>query len=240
MNFSKAQIVLFSSIVIVVLAIGYYFFANNKQVSKNDAAIQKKSAHFLDSTPLHDEAYAAAPINITINFDFDLSEGSRITVSKDGAEWTEGLERIENNKTSLQKSLKRGLDDGTYLVGYVACWPDKSCHDGNFSFKIDSTLKSGYVDMTGKSSVTVDMKNIQFASPKILISPNTTVTWINSDQIEHFVNTETHPAHTYYPEQNSRGLAKGQTYSTTFVSSGQYNYHCSAHASSMTASLIVE
>ena len=230
---------LFLPIVIVLLVLGVIFAYQAMTTKPAEFVGQKKSPHFLDSTPLHGETYAAQPINITLNFDFDLALGSSVSVKKDSSEWTIGEVRIENNKTALKKELKQGMSDGEYIVNYSACWPDKSCHEGSFSFKIDSKLKSEFLDMKGKSEVTIDMKEIKFVSQKVLISPGTKVTWINSDQVEHFVNTETHPAHTYFTSQNSRGLAKGQTYSTTFIKLGQYNYHCSAHASSMIGSIVV-
>ena len=60
------------------------------------------------------------------------------------------------------------------------------------------------------------------------------------DDAAHYVNTDSHPGHTYFPVQNSASIAKGQYYSTTFVTAGQYNYHCSANYPEMVASLIVE
>lgn len=201
---------------------------------------QIKSAHFVDSTPLHDEIYAAQPINVTINFDFDLAEGSKITVTNaEGQDFSEGLVLVEDNSTALKKVLKPGMPDGDYTIRYSACWFDKSCHDGQFMFKLDASLQATYKDMRGKTEITMDMENNAFAEKNILISPGTKVTWVNQDGAIHFVNTESHPEHTYFPEQNSRQLKKGDTYSTTFTTPGQYNYHCSAHASTMTASLIV-
>jgi plastocyanin len=239
MKFKQVIIVAVGLLALSGLVISYYSFSlkvtRNTQLSE-----QKKAPHFLDSTPLHNETYAAAPINITINFNFDLGTKSKISVTNDSQEWTDGLERIENNKTTLKKDLKSGLKDGVYLVVYLACWPDQSCHEGYFSFKVDSKKISEYTDMTGKNEIVINMKNILFSESKVIVSPNTKVTWTNLDEVEHFVNTETHPSHTYFLEQNSRGIAKDQNYSTIFSRVGQYNYHCSAHASSMKASIIVQ
>ncbi len=211
----------------------------NPPATKVDFGTPKKSPHFVDSTPLHSEVYASQPINITINFNFDIDPSSTISVTKDGQEWTQGSIKVENNKLSLKKDLKQGMTDGVYVVSYLACWPDKSCHDGTFSFQIDSSKKSEYKDMTGKKEVTIDLKNIAFQDTKVLISSGTKVTWVNMDTELHYINSDTHPNHSYFPEQNSKALSQGQSFVTTFLLAGQYNYHCSAHASSMIGSILV-
>jgi len=235
---NKNLLVGLSVIVLIVAALGYFFFQQNKDLG--DTNEQKKTPHFLDSTPLHDDVYAAQPINVTINFDFDLVEGSKISVtSTDGTDWANGKVKIEDNKTALKKDLKQGMPDGDYKVAYTACWPDGSCHDGFFWFKIDSSKKVEYQDLRNTKEVTVDMKEISFVQEKIIISSGTKVTWVNADTVEHFVNTQTHPEHTYFPPQNSRSLGEGVTFSTIFEIPGQYDYHCSTHADQMHGSIIV-
>jgi plastocyanin/methionine-rich copper-binding protein CopC len=234
-----------AAIVILALATaGIYWFTrdsgNQNQDGGDQGTAQKKSPHFLDSTPLHDEIYTAQPINVTINFDFDLAEGSDISVTDaSGKEYTTGVVLIEDNKTALKKNLVSDMPAGTYMVNYTACWPDGSCHEGRFSFKINPAGIGEYRDMRSAGEVTIDMLNTSFVQNKVIVSPGTRVIWKNMDSVGHFVNTETHPEHTYFPQQNSRELAKDQTYAVVFTVAGQYNYHCSAHASTMLGSIIV-
>jgi plastocyanin len=231
---------IFVAILIAAVAVAGFFYFRNSKTTQKISVEQKKTPHFLDSTPLHGEVYAAQPINVTINFDFDLAKPSSISVtSANNTEWTSGSVKIEDNKTALKKDLKQGMADGDYLASYKACWPDGSCHDGSFSFKIDSSKRSDYQDKRGQKEVQIDLKEISFVPEKTIISPGTKVAWLNADSVEHFVNTETHPEHTYFPEQNSRGLEKKDSFSTTFEVPGQYNYHCSAHADQMMGSIIV-
>lgn len=238
-NNSRLKILVLAVTVILIIVVGGFIYPQLNTKIKTD--LQIKSPHFVDSTPLHGEIYAAQPINITVNFNFDLAKGSKISVTHpDGTEWTESDTLIEDVNTALKKNLKTQMPDGAYLVKYTACWPDKICQNGQFAFKIDSTKKSEYQDLRGRKEVTIKMKDIKFGQTKILISPGTKVTWLNEDDVGHFVNTETHPEHTYFPEQNSREIANGQSFSTTFQTLGQYNYHCSAHVpQGMVASLIV-
>lgn len=227
------------AVVVIGAAAGVWYWAGDRD--GEEAGGQQKTPHFVDSTPLHGEVYAARPINITINFNFDVVPGSTITVrSEDGREWQTGEIVIEDVQTALKAALKPGMPDGLYAVNYYACWPDGSCHEGVFSFAIDSAQRAGYVDKRGQAQVRIPMKDLTFQEPQILISPGTTVTWVNEDGVDHFVNTETHPEHTYFPPQNSREIAGGKIFATTFTELGQYNYHCSAHVpEGMLGSIIV-
>ena len=222
-----------------VVVLGVIFYLQQGKTSTD--ITQNKTPHFLDSTPLHGETYASQPINVTLNFDFDLATESEISVtSTNNKEWTVGEVIIEDNKTALKKDLEQNMPDGSYLVLYKACWFDKSCHEGQFSFKIDSSKVSEYQGMRKKQEVTIDMENIKFNPAKIVISPGTKVVWKNLEEAGHFINTESHPEHTYFPEQNSTEIKKGGDFSLVFEKPGQYNYHCSAHVpQGMLGSIIV-
>lgn len=214
---------------LVIFTVLFLFSRSRKDVTRTNSSFIK-TPHFLDSTPLHNEIYAAAPVNITINFDFDLAEGSEISVlDNQGQQVATGNVSIEDNNTALKRGLAGQRTDGEYKVLYKACWPDGSCHDGKFEYSIDSKKISQYQDMRGSGEVTVKMTGLQYAPEKIIISPGTKVVWENLEDIGHFVNTETHPEHTYFPSQNSRELKLGDTFETVFEIAGQYNYHCSAH-----------
>ena len=66
----------------------------------------------------------------------------------------------------------------------------------------------------------------------------TGVDWL--EDAGHFINTESHPEHTYFPEQSSTEIKKGGDFSLVFEKPGQYNYHCSAHVpQGMLGSIIV-
>lgn len=200
---------------------------------------QKKSAHFESSTPAHEAVLPAPPINVVVDVNFDLAPPSAISVTRDGVEYGRGETTIDAGKLAMRRAVDPAAPDGLYLVRYMACWPDGSCHDGQFSFIINRRVGEAAVDYRGVSTVTIRMKDTAFAPPVIRIRPGTTVTWVNDDDVEHYVNTDSHPGHTYFPTQNSRALAKGATYATTFTAPGAYPYHCSAHAATMTGMIIV-
>lgn len=200
----------------------------------------KKSAHYESNTPFHSATLAAVPVNVVINFNFDLAKPSEIKIEKDGKDFALAETVIDNNKLSMRRNIDPSAPDGIYTVNYNACWPDDTCHDGNFQFAIDRSLESGFDNLTSQNQLTIKMSQIKFVPQNIKISKGTTVTWINDDKVEHYVNTDSHPAHTYYLEQNSKALKNGESYSLTFNKPGIYPYHCSAHADSMTGAIIVE
>ena len=151
-----------------------------------------------------------------------------------------GEATIDDNKLALRQSMDQTAPDGIYTVSYKACWPDGSCDEGSFQFAIDRAQSANFVDMTGQSAVTIDMKDIAFVPQNVKISKGTRVTWTNSDSVSHYVNTDSHPAHTYQLDQNSKEIKPGDSHTYTFDAPSIYPYHCSAHADTMTANILVE
>lgn len=216
-------------------------------MEKKDGAMMTKlpdqlfAAHFVDSYPKHGDLFAQVPDRAQIDFNFTLHEVSSITVTKDGAPVEAGKLTLGARNLSMWVTLPSTAGDGEYLVKYKACWPDRSCHDGQFAFTVDSKTKSSYQDMTGKKEVQIEMQNIKFQPAAIIISKGTKVTWTNRDSVTHFVNTDPHPSHNVLLELNSLDLNQGQSYSFTFSSPGEWGYHCSAHfPQGMVARVIVQ
>lgn len=200
----------------------------------------KKSAHFESSTPAHGTTLPAPPTNVAIDVNFDLASKSSISIMSGGKEYGTGSTSVDTNKLAMRRVMDPSAPDGLYTVTYRACWPDKTCHDGHFQFAIDRTKTSAALDLRGQSAVTVNLKDIVFVPPTIRIRRGTTVKWVNDDTVEHYVNTDAHPSHTYFPTQNSRSLKKGDTFSVAFADPGAYPYHCSAHADTMRGLILVE
>ncbi len=200
----------------------------------------KKSAHYESNTPAHGAILATRPINVVIDFNFDLTPPSSIRVEKDGVDYGAGETKIDPSALALRRDLAADAPDGSYKVSYSACWSATSCHEGYFQFAIDSGKKSGFDDLKEQKEVTVKLSQIKFNPSKIMISAGTKVTWVNDDAVAHTVNTDSHPAHTYYLPQNSRKLNKGDSYSVVFDKPGIYPYHCSPHAEVMQGTVVVE
>jgi len=241
------KLVIFS-IAAIIVAGGIVFFASSQTAPTSEPqkenglifAAPKKSAHYESNTPEHGVTLAGVPVNVVINFNFDLTKGSTIEILNNQKDYGTEETVIDNNKLAMRRKLDPNSPDGLYTVNYKACWADGSCHDGNFQFVIDKKLTLEFVDMTGKKEVTIDLKDIAFNPKNVKISKGTKVTWANQDSVEHTVNTDSHPAHTYYPAQNSRTLKKGDVYSVTFTEPGIYPYHCTPHADVMKGAVLVE
>jgi plastocyanin len=238
---------------LVILAGGAYFFTgqrDNDQQATNETTSQLseqagqieqvKAAHFESSTPAHGAKFAGVPNQVVIDFNFDLSDQSAISIKQSGQEYGEGDTTIDENKLAMRLKLKLSAPNGVYEVTYKACWPDNSCHNGKFSFTIDRTLADNFIDMRSQSEITIKMSQIKFQPENLIITKGTKVTWVNDDTVDHFVNTDSHPAHTHQPDLNSRSLRQGASYNYTFAEAGLYPYHCSAHANNMAGNILVE
>lgn len=243
--------IIITIVILATVGIGYYFYSQQKssapvtREASNGTVLEfqgaKKSAHYESNTPAHSAVLPGVPINVAVDFNFDLSENSTITITgPDKKDYGAGKTQIDSNKLAMRREIDSQSPDGIYTVNYRACWPDGSCHEGYFQFAIDRALSSQAIDMRGKSEVSIDMKDISFSPKMTRLSRGTKVTWTNSDEVIHYINTDSHPAHTYYPKQNSKALEKGDMYSLTFDQPGVYPYHCSAHAGVMTGILIVQ
>ena len=200
----------------------------------------RKTPHYENSAPAHAVILPASPYNIVINFNFDLAASSQITITNNGKDYATGATSIDINKLTLRRTMDATAPDGTYTVNYKACWPDGSCHDGFFQFAIDRSQVSRYTDLRQQQAITINLTNNNFSPQLIRITKNTSVTWKNNDSVVHYVNTDPHPGHNFYPLQNSRVLNQGDSFIYTFTQPGIYLYHCSAHADIMTGAILVE
>jgi plastocyanin len=195
--------------------------------------------HFASSTPAAGSRLASVPVNIVIDFERDLDTGSDIRVTSQGRDWGSGGTTIDAGGLALRREFNAEAPAGEYEVTYRACFVNGGCQNASYRFSVDPALASEYADQTQKGEVEIVMQNTSFVPPQIRISRGTKVTWVNRDTMDHYVNTDSHPAHTYYLKQNSRAIVQGDSYSTTFDTPGIYPYHCSAHAAQMRGSIIV-
>ncbi len=75
----------------------------------------------------------------------------------------------------------------------------------------------------------VSIMGFLFTPEKLSVTAGSTVTWTNSDDIEHTVTSGTPEAPT--TEFDSGNKTKGQTFSHTFASPGTFSYFCNNHKS---------
>jgi plastocyanin len=80
-------------------------------------------------------------------------------------------------------------------------------------------------------TMTVSIKNFAFNPPNTTVSPGTTLTWVNNDQVPHTATANDGAF-------DSGTLQPGQSYSFAFDKPGTYAYHCNIHPY-MTATVTV-
>jgi plastocyanin/methionine-rich copper-binding protein CopC len=236
---NKKMLFIVGFVVFIAASVSVILLSEDKNSSSSNL-VEKKAPHYESSTPLANSTLPAPPPNVTINFNFDLADSSSIEILKDGTNYAINRTIIDKNKLSMRRNMSPDAPDGSYLVKYNACWPDGSCHDGQYQFSIDRSLLNSYQDQRGIREATILMSQIKFKPMNIRINAGQTITWVNDDSVRHYVNTDSHPAHTHVPDFNSKVLNKGDTYTYTFKELGTYPYHCSAHADSMVGMIVVE
>ena len=79
-----------------------------------------------------------------------------------------------------------------------------------------------YLPAADAADHSVSIINLSFSPNSITISPGDTVIWTNNDGTAHTVTGNN-------GSWGSGNLANGQTYSHTFLTAGDFSYHCSIH-----------
>lgn len=82
-------------------------------------------------------------------------------------------------------------------------------------------------------SYTIDISGFAFKPDALTIKAGDSVTWTNKDSAKHTVTSDSGD------ELDSILLSKGETYSHTFNTPGEYSYHCTPHPY-MKAKIIVQ
>lgn len=185
--------------------------------------------HFVDSFPNHAQTLTQLPRRIGINFDIPLTTESTITLEHNNK--TIALDAIEFDprKIYMSANLVEAKGDGLYLVRYRACFANEGCSDGRIGFQVDAAQVKNFVDLTQEKNVTIHLRDVKYQPNQIIIAQGTTVTWVNDDPFEHFVNSDPHPSHNAFSNFNSLDIPPQKTFSYTFDAIGEYNFHCSAH-----------
>lgn len=236
--FVGRSIVLLAIAVVGTLGWLIFQFINSDQTVNSKG--EQRTDNFESSTPTHGSVMPAVPINVVINVNNDLSDTSEIKINQNGEDYGFGAVTIDQNKLAFRRRVITTAPDGIYTVSYKACHMDGQCQDGQLEFKIDRTVAESFEDLTGKETIEIKMSDSMFRPKNIRVSKGTKITWLNDESIEHYVNTDSHPAHTYFLAQNSRSLKKGESYDAIFEEPGAYPYHCSAHAATMVGMIVVE
>lgn len=76
-----------------------------------------------------------------------------------------------------------------------------------------------------KEEKTVKITTNGFSPQNVTIKAGKTVTWVNSDSVDHTVNSVVHPTHLVYPPLNLGDIKSSQKKSLVFPTAGTYRYH---------------
>ena len=121
-------------------------------------------------------------------------------------------------------------------VAVAALLATSACSSG----KSNTPATQAPVSYLGRKLVQVAARNDLFSPSAILVSPGTTVTWVNDDTVAHDVKK----AASALDFAGNFGVdaahfGPGARYSYTFAKAGHYPYVCTIHAA-MTGSVTVQ
>lgn len=187
------------------------------------------ASHFVDSFPNHSQTLTQSPARVGINFDRALASASQISIERDGKKVEAGALEFDPRKIFISVALPPNQGDGLYLVKYRACFADDTCSDGRVGFRVDSARVKNFLDLTHEKNVSIHLRKVKYQPNEIIVARGTTVTWVNDDPVDHFVNSDPHPSHNAHPKFNSLDIPPTETFSYTFDEIGEYTFHCSAH-----------
>jgi len=126
----------------------------------------------------------------------------------------------------------------------VVCAADvQECSDGSFVSRNPNnnceffTCSAGNnqanqtnASQTQSRTLYIEIKDFAFSSPDfdfdtltLHVNPGDTVVWTNKDSVQHTVTSDSGS------ELNSQYLSKGSSYSHTFITEGEFDYHCKPH-----------
>ena len=97
-------------------------------------------------------------------------------------------------------------------------------------------LLPGFVTPGFADEQKADIKLFQYMPGEITVKVGTTITWLNSDDIEHSVSSGTPEKPT--KDFDSGYFVKDEKYSQTFSKAGTFEYFCKRH-NSMKAKVVV-
>lgn len=139
------------------------------------------------------------------------------------------LQRPRSRRTSRPSSVLAVLLVVTAVLG--ACFSEAGSPSAPEGAACDIPVESPVFG--GTEQVLVAIRDFAFNQPTVTVSPGTTVTWINCDEIAHTSTSD--EGGTW----DSGLLELGETFSHTFADPGEFPYHCTPHPS-MKGRVIVE
>lgn len=93
-----------------------------------------KTPHYVAVSVEHGALLEAPPAEISITFNFTLAPPTQLRVVKEG-ETIVTSNAISEDRLVLSANVPN-QGSGIYIVYYDACWPDGSCHQGQFGFAV--------------------------------------------------------------------------------------------------------
>jgi plastocyanin len=200
---------------------------------------EQKSGNFDQSLPSHSDVFPAAPVGVVIQTNSTSGTNSSVTINKDDKDYGVDSTIVEANGMNLRRMMQTNAPDGVYTVNYKSC-SGSNCQNGSYQFKVDSSQKSDYQDLTNQRSVNISLNNNKFNPDKITIAKGTKVTWANNNNSEVTIGPGIKDIQNFLTTFSTGKLAAGATVSFTFNQSGYYPIIVFSNGQMIVGNIIVQ
>ena len=129
-------------VLLILLALGTGLLASNaisaapQSGTSYQFSTPIKAAHWMSNMPSSGDVLSSVPSQVKIEADFNMGPGNFISISKDGKEYGLGDTVLSSDKLSVTRRMDTNAPNGLYTVDYELCWPDGTCHLGQYQFAI--------------------------------------------------------------------------------------------------------
>jgi plastocyanin len=196
---------------------------NNRQETRfeNDVRVEGVNQTF----PRHRETLPAAPANIVISANNELSADSSIRVERDGRDYGEGRTRREADNRVIRRNIQSDAPEGYYTVIYSLCERNESCREGRYQFRVDRAEEREFEDKSGERNVTIRIRDGRLDPERVKISSGTRVTWRNESNSSYTLYPGSEDVREYFPNLNSGRIAQNGSFSLVIREEGYMVYY---------------
>ncbi|HYE22229.1 MAG TPA: cupredoxin domain-containing protein [Verrucomicrobiae bacterium] len=170
-----------------------------------DGLADGDEVHVYKTEPAFKFSYCRGNTGLACQYD----DGSQIKNGYDPA--TPGIKMTETRKQQIETDTQTfKLHEPTKTTLNMTVTPPPASTGSNSS-------------TPATNSITI--QNDTFVPATLTINRGQTVTWVNKDQVNHYVASDPHPQHTALPGFDSGAFAPNATYLYTFDKAGTFTYH---------------
>lgn len=218
-------------ILITIIVAGFLTFNKILTISENAkppinlVPDEIRSPHFVNSYPAHNQFLATLPASVVINFDTGLTS-AEASINL-GGEPTEAAQEKLEKSIKLQPAIPKSgnVENGIYLVLYNACFSANDCINGQFTFHIDDTTITQFINETANVQIRIIITDNPDTIRNLFIKRRDTVEWVNQTNTSIKIKSAPSEFNNAFPQLNSEEIKSGESFKVQFDNRGEYLWY---------------